>query len=105
MHLRKPIRNKHPSKEKTYTCKCDEKEDGEEGLLDGECAYFMRKLKVGKGKFKGKILLICFSCGEVGKLTKKCLNISDGNSKGKKVFKKFNKKGEKKLLKRSFLFK
>eukprot|EP00253_Pinus_taeda_P013848 PITA_13848 len=35
----------------------------------------------------------------------KCLNISDGNSKGKKGFKKFNKQGNKKGFKRNFLSK
>eukprot|EP00253_Pinus_taeda_P017145 PITA_17145 len=35
----------------------------------------------------------------------KCSNISDGNSKGKKGFKKFNKQGKKKGFKRNFLSK
>ena len=63
------------------------------------------KLKIGKGKFKGKIPLISFGCGEVGNFTAKCLNRSDGNLKGKKGFKKFNKQGKKKGFKRNFLSK
>ena len=35
--------------------------------------------------------MICFDCGEVGNFVANCLNRSDGNSKGKKGFKKFNK--------------
>ena len=65
----------------------------------------MRKLKISKGKFKGKLPLICFGYGEVGHFAAKFLNKSDGNSKGKKVFKKFNKKGKKKGSKRKFLSK
>ena len=90
---------------KIYTCtfKCEEKEDDEEGFSDGEYAYFTRKLKIGKGKFKGKLPLICFGCGEVGNFVAKCSNKSDGNSKGKKGFKKINKQGKKKGFKRNFL--
>ena len=35
--------------------------------------------------------MICFRCGEVGNFAAKFPNRSDGNSKGKKGFKKFNK--------------
>ena len=54
-------KDKQPSIEMTCTCKCEEKGDDEEGLWDEEYAYFTRKLKIGKGKFKGKLPLICFS--------------------------------------------
>ena len=49
--------------------------------------------------------MICFGCGEVGYFTAKCSNRSDGNSKGKKGFKKFNKQGKKKGFKVNFLSK
>ena len=49
--------------------------------------------------------MICFGYGEVGNFVAKCLNRSDGNSKGKKRFKKFNKQGKKKGFKRNFLSK
>eukprot|EP00253_Pinus_taeda_P035935 PITA_35935 len=62
-------------------------------------AYFQH------GKFKGKLPLICFGCGEVGHFAAKCKNRSDGNSKGNKVFKKFNKEGKKKGFKRNYLSK
>ena len=45
--------------------------------------------------------MICFGYGEVGHFTAKCPNRSDGKSKGKKGFKKFNKQGSK----RNFLSK
>ena len=65
----------------------------------------MRKLKPGKVKFKGKLPLICFGCGEAGHFVEKCPKKSDGNSKGKKGFKKFNKQGKNKGSKRKFLSK
>jgi len=106
LHLRKH-KEKQPSKAKTCTCtcKCEENEDDEEGFSDGAYACFRRKLKIGKVKFKGKLPLICFICGEVGHFTTKCLNRSDGNSKGNKGFKKFNKQRNKKGFKRNFFSK
>eukprot|EP00253_Pinus_taeda_P031031 PITA_31031 len=71
---KKTNKDKQPSKAKTCTCKCEEKEDDEEGFSNGEYAYFRRKLKIGKGKFKGKLPLICFGCGEVGHFVAKCPN-------------------------------
>ena len=49
--------------------------------------------------------MICFGSGEVGNFAEKCPNKSDGNSKGKKGFKKFNKQGKKKGFKRKFISK
>eukprot|EP00253_Pinus_taeda_P003984 PITA_03984 len=53
---KKTNKEKRPSKAKTctFTCKCEEKEYDEEGFSDGEYAYFTRKLKIGKGKFKAR---------------------------------------------------
>lgn len=93
---KKTNKDKQPSKAKTCTYKCEEKEDDEEGFLDGEYAYFKRKQKIGKGKFKYKLPLICFGCGEVGNFATKCPNRIYVNSKGKKGIKKFNKQGKKK---------
>ena len=102
---KKTNKDKQTSKAKTCTYKCEEKEDDEEGFSDGEYAYFTRKLKIVKGKFKGKLPLICLGCGEVGHFEAKCPNISGGNSKGKKGFNKFNKQGKKKGFKMNFLAK
>ena len=49
--------------------------------------------------------MICFGCGEVGNFTAKCLNRSDGNSKEKKGFNKFNNQRKNKGFKRNFLSK
>ena len=102
---KKTNKDKQPSIEMTCTWKCEENGDDGEGLSDEEYAYFTRKLKPGKGKFKGKLPLKCFGCGEVGYFVAKFPKKSDGNSKGKKFFKKFNKQGKKKGSKRNFLSK
>ena len=102
---KKTNKDKQNSIAMTCTCQCEEKGDDGEGLSDEEYAYFMRKLKLGKGKFEGKLPLICFGCGEVGNFVEKFPNKSDGNSKGNKGFKKFNKQGKKKGSKRNFLSK
>ena len=102
---KKTNKDKQPSIKNTCTCKCEEKGDDEEGLSDEEYSYFMRKIKIGKGKFKGKLPLICFGCDEVGHFAEKCPNKSDGNSKGKRGFMKFNKQGKNKWSKRNFISK
>ena len=76
---KKTNEDKQPSIKKTCTCKYEEKGDDGEVLSDEEYAYFTRKLKIGKGKFKRKLTLICFGCGAVWNFAAKCLNISDGN--------------------------
>ena len=40
---------------------------------DEEIANFVRKLKRGTGKYKGKLPLKCFSCGNMGHFASKCL--------------------------------
>ena len=48
-----------------------EEESSEEDLEIFE-AYLSRKFRKGKGKYKGKIPLICFSCDEVGHIVARC---------------------------------
>ncbi|XP_057833096.1 uncharacterized protein LOC131043884 [Cryptomeria japonica] len=57
-------------------------------------AYFMRKFKKGKGKYKGKFPFKCFNCGKVGHYASKCpQNESDSSEEEKKSYSK--KKGKK----------
>ena len=79
----KTNKDKQPSIEMTCTCKCEEKVDDGEGLSDEDYTYFTRKLKPGKGKFKGKLPLIFFGCGDVGHFVEKCPDKSYGNSNRK----------------------
>ena len=54
------------------------------------------------GKFKGKLSLICFDCGEVRNFAAKCPHKNEGVMKGKKSPKKFNTQGKKQWFKKSF---
>ena len=54
----------------------------------------------GRGKYKGKVSLIYFSCEEIGHIAARCPNKQndekkDHKWKGKKDFKSFKKKGKK----------
>ena len=44
-----------------------------EDSYDEEEANFVRKLKRGTSKFKGKLFLKCFKCGRIGHFSSKCL--------------------------------
>ncbi|XP_059076280.1 uncharacterized protein LOC131875690 [Cryptomeria japonica] len=68
--------------------------------LDEAEAYFMRKFKKGKGKYKSKFPFKCFNCGKVGHYASKCpQNESDSSEEEKKCYSK--KKG-KKYFKKNF---
>ena len=64
-------------------------------------ALLARKYSKGRGKYKGKIPLICFSCEEVGHVVARCPNREDKDEKksnkykGKKEFKNYKNKGKK----------
>lgn len=92
---KKNSNNKQTSKEKTCNCKDEEKEE------DKEFSYCTQKLRTNTGKFKGKLQLICFDCGEVGHFAVKCPHRNEGVTKGKKSHKKFKEIGKKKWFKKS----
>ncbi|KAJ8639531.1 hypothetical protein MRB53_016225 [Persea americana] len=46
----------------------DDSDDPDDELT----ANFVRKLKKGKGKYKGKLPFKCFNCGDVGHFAAKC---------------------------------
>jgi hypothetical protein len=62
----KKIKKKDKHKPKSY-CSCND--DLEE---DEEITKFIRRLKKGTKKYKGKLPLICFNCDVVGHLDNKC---------------------------------
>jgi hypothetical protein len=76
--MRTDTENEQPNREATFkaTKKTRNKEHrveerpGDES--DEEEAHFVRKLKRGTDKYKGKLPFKCFNCGRIGHYAKKC---------------------------------
>jgi hypothetical protein len=75
-----------------------EDESSEEDLEIVE-AYLARKFRKGKGKYKGKIPLIFFSCDEVGHIATRCPNKDDDEEKEDKKPNKYKEKKDFKYFK------
>lgn len=103
--FKKTSKDKKNLKEKTCSCKDEEKEEGEEEFSDKEFSYFTQKLRKGTGKFKCKFSLICFDYSEVEHFSTKCPHKNEVVIKGKKGPRKFNKQDKKKWFKKSFFSK
>jgi hypothetical protein len=56
-------------------------------ISDEETANFIKKLKKGTGKYKGKIPLICFNCGKAGHFSNKFPHPKKEESDDKETFK------------------
>jgi hypothetical protein len=86
--------NEKPSKGETTfkaskTKMKQEKKTNEElsDISDEEISNFMKKLKKGTGKYKGKIPLICFNCGKIGHFANKCPYPKQEESDDERTFK------------------
>ncbi|KAJ8644509.1 hypothetical protein MRB53_006257 [Persea americana] len=66
----------------------------EEDLDDELTANFVRKLRKGKGKFKGKLPFKCFNCGGIGHFAAKCplANADEDDSDSYKSKKDYSRK-------------
>ena len=74
----KRYRNKHPTREASFrgskkTRNKEHKvEDKPHDESDEKEANFVRKLKKGTMKYKGKLPFKCLNCGKIGHYAKKC---------------------------------
>ena len=79
---------------------CSEESD------DEEIANFVRKLKRGTRKYKGKLPLICFNCGKIGHFSSKCpykhAESDDDEDETPKKETRYEKKNQKKNNRKFF---
>jgi hypothetical protein len=61
------IKDKPTSREASF--KADKNEDSEPDEIE---AKFVKRLKKGSGKYKGKLPFKCFNCGKIGNFANKC---------------------------------
>jgi hypothetical protein len=86
--MRTNTKNGHPNREEyfKYKKKTRNKEHGVDEKPGNESneeeAYFVRSLKMGTDKYKGKLPFKCFNCGRIAHYAKKC------HFEEKKIFQK-----------------
>lgn len=89
-------KSKPLEKERTFTTKKSTKaksNSDDEEKSDGAKENFVRKLKRGKGKYKGNLPFKCFNCGDVGHFTGKFpYKKNDKNDQGSHFEKNYKKK-------------
>ena len=92
---------KEKGKRKSESESNDESDQSSDSDLEVIEALLAKKYSRGRGKYKGKVPLICFSCEEIGHIAARCPNKQNNDEKkghkwnGKKDYKSFKNKGKK----------
>ena len=95
------LKEKGKKKKESQSDSEDESDQISDSDLEVIEALLARKYSRGKGKYRGKVPLICFSCEEIGHIAARCPNKKNKDEKKdqkwnrKKDFKSFKNKGKK----------
>src|SRR5271156_46817 len=79
-----------------HTSRRDSESESEEEDIDEIEALMDRRTQRGKGKYKGKLPLVCFNCKEIGHFATRCPNIRKDDKSNDRSFENKSNRGDKK---------
>ena len=77
-----------------HTMRKDSDSESEEEDLDEIEALVNRRMQRGKGKYKGKLPLVCFNCKEIGHFATRCPNRRKDDRSNDRTFENKSDRGD-----------